>query len=139
MEKDKVQTGLNELIERDIERLSSSQIGNDDRKKTIEELQTLHQMRIEEYKIEADLISKEKQREDEQKARYAEIALKQDQLKSQAMDRWVNLGLQAGATIGGWMMFSIWQKREQTFELEGTPSTPMFRSLLSKMIPSLKK
>lgn len=138
MKLDKVQTGLNEVIEKDIERLKSCQ-NEDERKKTIAELESLHQMRIEEFKIEADLISKEKQREDEQKARYAEIALKQDQLKSQATDRWVNAGIQAGIAIGGWLMYSIWQGREQKFELVGTPSTPMFRSLLGKMIPSLKK
>lgn len=118
--KDKIQVLLDEVIETKINKLNTI-VDADERAAAIEELTELHKMRIEESKIEV------------------ETACQQNQTKSQNLDRWINLGVQVGLTIGGWAMYSVWQHREQKFELVGTPSNPMFRNLLSRMIPNLKK
>lgn len=117
---DKVQVLLDEVIERDIQRLSTCDVGSEERTKTIEELTELHKMRIEEVKA------------------VAAKADKQEQSKAQNLDRWINFGAQVGLTVGGWIMFSLWQSKEQRFELTGTPTSPIFRGLLSKMIPRIK-
>lgn len=136
---DKVQLLLDEVIEEDIQRLTTLKVGSDERSNAVEELTKLHKLRIEEVKVEADYVSKNKQREDERVARIQENSLRREQLRSQNIDRWVNFGLQAGVTIGGWIMFTLWQKSEQKFEMTGTPTTPIFRGLLSRMIPNLKR
>lgn len=123
---DKVQKMLDEVLVTKIESLGN--LSDDERAKAVEELSTLHKMRIEEKKIETA----------EKQARIERVA-KEEQAKSQKIDRWIELGLQAGLTIGGWIMFSVWQGREQKFEMTGTPSSPLFRNLLSRMTPNLKK
>lgn len=118
--KDKIQELLDEAIETRINELDTI---NDtaERAAAIAELSELHKMRIEESKITSETVAQ------------------QYQEKSKNLDRWIDLGVQIGLTIGGWAMYSLWQRREQKFEMVGTPSSPMFRNLLSRMIPNLKK
>lgn len=131
---DRIQILLDEAIEQDIRSLSNMNPGTDQRSKTIEELNQLHKMRIEEAKIEVAKIESR----DKMVTANHELEAKKEQLKSQNLDRLTNLGLQAGLTVGGWIVFSIWQRREQIFELNGTPTSPIFRGLLSRMIPKIK-
>lgn len=118
---DKVRTMLDEVIESEVRHIKTLSIGSDERTDAIEELCQFHKLRIEELKIKEDARSKE------------------EDLKSKKHDRWVNMGLQIGLTVGGWAMFTLWQGREQKFELTGTPTSPIFRGLLSRMIPTMKK
>lgn len=129
--KDKIQKSLDEVIGKEIETLSESDLTPEQKEKTIENLGNLYKLRIEEAKIEQ---AKNDKSDD--------LDMKQVQLKEQAKDRWINLGLQiaqVALTIGSWGMFTMWQRREQRFEMEGTPTTPMFRNILSKMTPNLRK
>lgn len=135
----KIQKSLDEVIEKDINYLSTLAIGSEERSKMISELEKLHALRVEEIKAENDRYSKKCQNDNERLSRMVEVESNNEQLKAQNMDRLFNAGLQLGLTIGGWIMFSVWQKREQRFEMTGTPSTPMFRNLLSSMTPKLKR
>ena len=128
--KDKIQNSLDEVIENELDILFNC-ANEDVKEKTIKNLTDLHKLRVEEAKIEQ--IKTEK---------LSELKVKQSQLEGQAKDRKINLMLQIGQmslTIGSWIAFSIWQRREQKFEMNGTPTTPMFRNLLSKMTPSLRR
>lgn len=125
--KDKIQKQLDEVIQTELEGLESASMPSE-KEKAIANVTELYKLRIEEAKLEQARIDK-----------LTEQDSKEAQLKGQKLDRWLNVGLQVGLTVGGWLMFSIWQRREMKFELEGTPTTPMFRSLLSKMTPNLKK
>ena len=124
--KDKIQKQLDEVIQTELDGLETLEPA--EKEKVIHTVTELYKLRIEEAKLEQSRNDK-----------LTEQDVKNDQLKEQRIDRLVNLGLQLGITVGGWLMFSIWQRREMKFEMEGTPTTPMFRGLLSKMVPSLKK
>lgn len=122
----KVRELLDEVIIDKVESLKNLQ--GDERDKAIEELANIHKMRIEEEKIEVSRTESENEKQ-----------LKLDERKSQNLNQWVNIGIQAGLTIGSWIAFTLWQRSEQKFEQTGTPSTPIFRNLLSRMTPNLKK
>lgn len=121
---DKVQVLLNEVIEKDIRNLSNLDAGSEARSKAVEELKNLHEMRIEEAKIEQGKVNVIFTKED-----------KEAQLKSQAFDRWVNIGVQVGLAIGGWVAYDVWYRRGLRFEETGSITSPMTRNLLSRLIP----
>lgn len=125
--KDKIQKRLDEVIQTELEGVESAAMPSE-KEKAIANVTELYKLRIEEAKLEQAKNDK-----------LTEQDIREAQLKGQKLDRWLNLGLQIGLTVGGWVMFSMWQRREMKFELEGTPTTPMFRNLLSKMTPNLRK
>lgn len=125
--KDRIQKQLDEVIQTELNGIESSMPASE-KEKAIANVTELYKLRIEESKLE--------QAKNE---RLTEQDMKEAQLKGQKLDRWLNIGLQVGLTVGGWLMFSMWQRREMKFELEGTPTTPMFRNILSQMTPKLKK
>ena len=125
--KDKIQKQLGEVIQTELEGVESAAMPSE-KEKAIANVTELYKLRIEEAKLEQAKNDK-----------LTEQDIREAQLKGQKLDRWLNLGLQIGLTVGGWVMFSMWQRREMKFELEGTPTTPMFRNLLSKMTPNLRK
>lgn len=125
--KDKIQKQLDEVIQAELEGIESAAMPSE-KEKAIANVTELYKLRIEEAKLEQSRNDK-----------LTEQDVKNDQLKEQRIDRLVNLGLQLGITVGGWLMFSIWQRREMKFEMEGTPTTPLFRNILSQMTPKLKR
>ena len=125
--KDKIQKQLDEVIQTELEGVESAAMPSE-KEKAIANVTELYKLRIEEAKLEQAKNDK-----------LTEQDIREAQLKGQKLDRWLNLGLQIGLTVGGRVMFSMWQRREMKFELEGTPTTPMFRNLLSKMTPNLRK
>lgn len=124
--KDKIQKQLDEVIQTELDGLETLEPA--EKEKVIHTVTELYKLRIEEAKLEQSRNDK-----------LTEQDVKNDQLKEQRIDRLVNLGLQLGITVGGWLMFSIWQRREMKFEMEGTPTTPLFRNILSQMTPKLKR
>lgn len=125
--KDKIQKQLDEAIQAELDEMGNTLMPSE-KEKAIANVTELYKLRIEEAKLEQARIDK-----------LTEQDSKEAQLKGQKLDRWLNVGLQVGLTVGGWLMFSMWQRREMKFELEGTPTTPMFRNILSQMTPKLKK
>lgn len=115
---------LDEVIETELLHLSEMEAGSAEKSNAIKDLSELYKLRIEEAKaVQAKADSR------------AEAELKQTQAKSQAFDRWLNVGLQAGLAIGGWVMYSIWYHQGLKFEETGTVRAPMTRNLLSRMLP----
>ena len=119
--KDKNQKLLDEALEREFSNLSNLASGTNEKTAAVEDLCNLYRLKVEEAKIEQTKIEKEKM------------------FKHQSLDRWLNFGLGAGTTIGGWLFYTGWQRSQQKFELSGTVTNSMFRNLLSNMIPRLKK
>ena len=124
--KDKIQKQLDEVIRSQLDGLDA--LMPSEKEKAIQLATELYKLRIEEAKIEQSRNDK-----------LTEQDVKRDQLKEQRLEWLIGLVISSGLTIGSWLMFSMWQRREMKFEMEGTPTTPMFRGLLSKMVPSLKK
>lgn len=124
--KDKIQKQLDEVIQSQFDGLDT--LTSSEKEKAIQLTTELYKLRIEEAKIEQSRNDK-----------LTEQDVKRDQLREQRLEWMIGLAISSGLTIGGWLMFSVWQRREMKFEMDGTPTTPMFRALLSKMVPSLKK
>lgn len=124
--KDKIQKQLDEVIQSQFDGLGA--LMPSEKEKAIQLATELYKLRIEEAKIEQSRNDK-----------LTEQDVKRDQLREQRLEWMIGLAISSGLTIGSWLMFSMWQRREMKFEMDGTPTTPMFRALLSKMVPSLKK
>lgn len=149
----KIQTPLDEVIDRIIDKLLTLDVESEEYSSALTKLEKAYKLKLEELKIENEArrsenehgIEKKKfeaaQKLDEQKVENEEktILTQTKRIKAEQLDRWLNFALQIGLTIGGWAMYSVWQEREQVFELQGTPTTQMFKSLLSSMTPKIKR
>lgn len=132
---DKIRTLLDETIEVKLRNLTQLSTNESAKSREVDELTQLYKLRIEEAKLEVDRLDKAKQRENEQTERLTELGFKSDQLKAQKLDRWVNVGLQIGLALGGWIAYDIWNRRGLKFEETGTITSPMTRNLISRMLP----
>lgn len=131
----KIRNLLDEEIETRLLNVSALATGSEEESTAISELERLHKLRVEELKIEADYRSKQDQINADKEARIIENGLKHEQLRSQAIDRWVNMGTQIGIAIGGWALYRHCFREGLKFEQFGTLSTPWMRNLVSKILP----
>ena len=131
----KIRTLLDETIEVKLRNLTQLSTNESVKSREVDELTQLYKLRIEEAKLEVDRLDKAKQRENEQTERLTELGFKSDQLKAQKLDRWVNVGMQVGLALGGWIAYDIWNRRGLKFEETGTITSPMTRNLISRMLP----
>lgn len=131
----KIRNLLDEVIEEKIQDVSALTAGSDEETSAVNELAQLHKLRIEELKIEADYASKQNQIKADKEARIIENSLKHEQLRSQAIDRWVNVGKDVGIAIGGWILYRHCFREGLKFEQFGTITTPWMRNLISKVLP----
>lgn len=115
---------LDEVIETELLNLSEIDTGSEKKSNAVKDLTELYKLRIEEVKTEQ---AKADNR--------AEAEMRQTQAKSQTFDRWLNIGVQVGLTVGSWVMYSIWYHKGLKFEETGTVRAPMTRNLLSRMLP----
>lgn len=131
----KIRNLLDEVIEEKIQNVSALMVGSDEESSAVEELAQLHKLRIEELKIEAEYASKQAQINAEKEARIIENGLKHEQLRSQAIDRWANIGKDVLIAIGGWALYRQCFREGMKFEQFGTITTPWMRNLISKVLP----
>lgn len=134
---DKFVKSLNKVIEEKIEEYSKYPETNDKRSATLKEVAELHKMRVEEAKIELEEYQARKKAENEQQALISEDAYKYESMKSQRNLKLLELAKDVSLGVGGFVAYTIWQRREQIFEMTGTPSSGMFRNLLNKMLPKI--
>lgn len=132
---DKIRETLDEVIELKLQNLIALRHDSEGKSNEIKDLTELYKLRIEEAKIETDRIDKMRQREVERDAQMNENYLKSEQLRSQALDRWINVGLQVGLTFASLVAYNCWYNRGLKFEETGTVTSPMTRNLISRMLP----
>lgn len=108
---------LDEEIKAEFEKLSSMELGSEEKAKATEDLAKLYKLRIDEIKAENERKDKKAQHKD---------------LK---LDRLTNVGLQLGVTAGGWLFYYICFHRGLKFEETGTITSPWMRNLVSRMTP----
>lgn len=137
---------LSEEIKDDISKLSSMKTGSDEKTKAISEIRELHKMRIEEIKANTEQIEKENQQELEADKHMLnamihddEQAYREAQHKEQVKDRRINVAVQIGLAVVGWVVYDIWHRRGLKFEETGTITSPQTRNLISNMLPKLKR
>lgn len=132
---DKIRKKLDEVIELKLNNLVSLRQEGEARSNEVKDLTELYKLRIEEIKIEASRINEMRQREIEKDVRMNENYIKSEQLRSQSLDRWINVGLQVGLTLSGLIAYSRWYRMGLKFEETGSITSPMTRNLISKMLP----
>ena len=110
---------LDEQIESHI--LSLESCSGDDYDQTMEDLIKLHKLRQEEAKI---------RQEDEK--------ISNDR-RDRTINRVVNTATAIGTTIGGWLVYDIWQRRGLKFELENVVSSPWLKNLMSNMTKNIQR
>ena len=132
---DENREALDEVIQRELTKLKTMDIGSEDHTKAVNDLTKLYQLRIDEKKTAlseaektADLHLKEEQNK-------AENAMKEKQLKSEKHGRIAKLIIDgAGVVIGGLSICvgaGLFQQGLE-FETTGTVTSSMFRNLLSR-------
>lgn len=123
---------LDEVVEKILRDAKGMGAGCKEQTAAVESATQLYKLKLEEERLQAEMEEKRIQRE-------SDAETQKKQVMEQRIGKAIDVALQVGLTVGGWVAFTMWQSREQRFELTGTPSTPMFRALLSRMIPSMKK
>lgn len=149
----KIRKPVDEVIDEIVDKLLDLDVESEEYSSTLTKLERAYKLKLEEERIEneakkietehgiekkkfeATLKLDEKKVENESKT----ILAQYKRIKAEQIDRWLNFAVQIGLAIGGWTMYSVWQEREQLFELHGTPTSQMFRNLLSSMTPKMKK
>lgn len=131
----KIRKLLDDMIEEKIQDVSALTVGSEEETSAVNELAQLHKLRIEELKVETDYVSKQNQINADKEARIIENSLKHEQLRSQAIDRWANVGKDVLIAIGGWALYRHCFREGMKFEQFGTITTPWMRNLISKVLP----
>lgn len=139
---DEIKDLLGEEIIKEIKDLSSLEPGSEAKSKAIDDVAKLYKLKIEETKAETERNYKNNQYElerdkldlDEQVATI-DCEIKNAQQKAADVDRWVNIGVQIGITLGGWIVYDIWHRRGLKFEETGTVGSQWTRNLMTKMLP----
>lgn len=114
---DNVRKSLDEVIEREISKLSSLQTGTEEKTEAVKELSELYKLRIEEAKIEHEKAEANK------KAR------------SQLYDRLANIGVTAGLGLLNIIVFGKAFKTSIVYDQSGVIPSSMTRNLFSRMMP----
>ena len=132
---DEIRDLLGEEIGNEIEDLASLESGSEAKSKAVEDVAKLYRLRIEEIKAETEKEDAQERAKLERMKRDDAILSEELQYKNQKIDRWINVGLQVGLMIGGWIVYDIWQRRGLKFEENGVVTSPWTRNLMSKMFP----
>lgn len=132
---DEIRDLLGEEIGNEIADLASLESGSEAKSKAIEDVAKLYRLRIEEIKAETEKEDAQERAKLERMKRDDAILSEELQRENQKIDRWVNVGLQVGLMIGGWIAYDIWQRRGLKFEEDGVITSPWTRNLMSKMFP----
>lgn len=107
----KIRESLDELIQDSINEASKLPVGSDERSHVIEEVTELHRLREAELTVDQE----------------------KSEINSKTKERWVNMGLQIGLTVGGWIATSLLVHKAYKFEETGIVKSPVTRSLIPKI------
>ena len=142
-----IQSLLDGVIETEIQNLGSLSSGSDEKSKAIQNLATLHKLRIEEIKAGTDADEKRERRKMDSEQRKAELDGKKadrDQeetfQKRQAMDQMIDRCVRTGVAVGELVLplvfYGIWMNRGFKFEETGSFTSTTFKNLLNRFRPT---
>lgn len=142
-----IKTLLDDVIKTEISNLRTLPSGDEKRGAAIRELASLHKLRIEEIRAQADVDEKAERRKMDSKQQEAELAAKDvdrnreneaqvRQLREQKIDRYVRTGIAVAELILPLMFYGIWMKRGFKFEESGVYSSTTFKNLFNRFKPT---
>ena len=115
---------LEEEIKSELQTLSNLEVGSKELESATESVATLYKLRIEEAKLEREL------------ANDSEMEFKRAQLKEQAKDRYIRLGLDVAGLVLPMVFYGIWMHKGFKFEETGTYTSTTFRGLFNRFRPT---
>ena len=124
---DEIKAKIDEVIKQEIDGLAS--LTGDDRRKAIDNLVKLHDLRIDEVKVQTEAIEGSLQKE-------MEAELKRDQLNEAAKDRYCRVGVEVVGIVLPLVFYGIWMRRGFKFEESGTFTSTTFRNLFGRFRPT---
>lgn len=145
---------LDDVIERKISEVDSISSGSDEEKTAIQNLATLHKLRIEEIKAQTEADEKHERRVMDSEQRKADLALKERDLdgkdadrtreeaaqklqaRDQVIDRCVRTGVAVGELVLPLVFYGIWMNRGFKFEETGAFTSTTFKNLLNRFKPT---
>lgn len=149
-----IQSLLDGVIETEIQNLGSLSSGSDEKSKAIQNLATLHKLRIEEIKAETDTDEKRERRKMDSEQRKDELTLKERELNGkeadrdrektfqnrQVMDQMIDRCMRTGMDIAGLVLplvfYGIWMNKGFKFEETGSFTSTTFKNLLNRFRPT---
>lgn len=142
-----IKTLLDDVIETEISDLRDLPSGDERRSAAIRELVSLHKLRIEEIRAQADVEEKSERREMDNKRQEVELTARDvdrnredeaqaRQLREQKIDRYVRTGVAAAELILPLVFYGIWMKRGFKFEESGVYSSTTFKNLFNRFKPA---
>ncbi len=142
-----IKTLLDDVIETEISNLRGLPSGDERRGDAIRELVSLHKLRIEEIRTQADVEEKSERREMDNKRQEVELTARDvdrnredeaqaRQLREQKIDRYVRTGVAAAELILPLVFYGIWMKRGFKFEESGVYSSTTFKNLFNRFKPA---
>lgn len=149
-----IQSLLDGVIETEIQNLGSLSSGSNEKSKAIQNLATLHKLRIEEIKAETDTDEKRERRKMDSEQRKDELTLKERELNGkeadrdrektfqnrQVMDQMIDRCMRTGMDIAGLVLplvfYGIWMNKGFKFEETGSFTSTTFKNLLNRFRPT---
>ena len=114
---DEITTLLEETIIDDIKSLSGYNEVSEERAKAVDNLVKLHRLRIEELKT----VNEQKN--------------KLDEFTERKTDRLINVGIAILSTVGGWIIYDMFDRRAYKYDSEGIIRAPHIRNLITRVLP----
>ncbi len=136
MERDEIRELLSEEIKTELTKLPHYGAGSKERAAAINDLTTLHRMRIEEAKLELDAQEREDKRVDEFEARESELTLKERQFKEQVKERRLKIGVEVAGIVLPLGVYCYQFFKGLKFEETGTVTSKFFGNLLNRFKPT---
>lgn len=135
----KIKSLLDGVIEQEIQNVETLTSGTEEKSAAIKDLATLHKLRIEEIKTEAEteeLTLKERELNSKEADRTYEETLQSHQVKTQAIERYVRFGMEAAGLVLPLMCYGIWMNKGFKFEETGAFTSTTFKNLLNRFRPT---
>lgn len=134
---------LDDVIETEIQNLEGLLSGSDEKSKAIQNLATLHKLRIEEIKAETEAEEKRERRAMDSEKHRADLAdrayedtLQEHQLREQKIDRYARIGVALAELTLPLIFYGIWMNRGFKFEETGVYASTTFKNLLNRFRPT---
>jgi len=131
-----IKSMLDGVIETTIQGLKG--LSTDEQAKAIQNLATLHKLRIEEIKAETDAEDKRERRDGEKANHDCDEQIKKRQLSEQVIDRYVNLGIAIAELVLPLACYGVWMRKGFKFEETGTYTSATFKNLFNRFKPTRK-
>jgi len=129
-----IKSMLDGVIETTIQGLNH--LSPDEQTKAIQNLATLHKLRIEEIKAEVDAEDKRERREGEKADRNRDEQVEKHHLSQQVIDRYVNLGITIAELVLPLACYGVWMRKGFKFEETGTYTSATFKNLINRFKPT---